>query len=57
MKDKRRGKRDITDITPEEKILEPDLNIPNWRTDDPSPDLAEYEHIGAKTVTSGVRNS
>jgi hypothetical protein len=57
MKDKRRGKRDITDITPEEKILEPDLNIPNWRTDDPSPDLAEYENIGVKTVTSGVRNS
>jgi len=30
--------------------LHPDPNIPNWWTNDPSPDVAEGQHIGAKTV-------
>ena len=38
-------------LTPEENKLYPDPNIPNWWTDDPSPDVAEGQHIGAKTVS------
>jgi hypothetical protein len=37
--------------TPEENRLHPDMNLPNWWTDDPSPDAAEGQHIGAKTVS------
>lgn len=33
-----------------ENEFSPDPNLPNWWTDDPSPDVAEKEHIGAKTV-------
>ena len=29
----------------------PAANLPNWWTDDPSPEVAEGEHIGAKTVS------
>lgn len=38
-------------LPPEENRLHPDPNIPNWWTDDPSPDVAEGEHIGAKTIS------
>lgn len=37
-------------LPPEENKLHPDPNIPNWWTNDPSPDVAEGQHIGAKTV-------
>ena len=29
----------------------PAVNLPNWWTDDPSPDAAEGSHSGAKTVS------
>lgn len=38
-------------LPPEENKLNPDVNLPNWWTDDPSKDLAEGEHLGAKTVS------
>lgn len=31
--------------------LNPDMSLPNWWTDDPSLDVAEGVHIGAKTVS------
>lgn len=36
--------------TPEENRLNPSPNFPNWWRDDPLPELAEGEHIGAKTI-------
>jgi len=38
-------------IPPAHNKLYPDTNLPNWWTDDPSPEVAEEEHIGAKTVS------
>ena len=37
-------------LTPEENKLHPAQDLPNWWTDDPSPDVMEGKHIGAKTV-------
>ena len=34
-----------------EVALRPSLRLPNWWTDDPSPDVAEGPYIGAKTVS------
>lgn len=36
--------------TQENKKLKPSSDIPNWWTDDPSPEVSERNHIGAKTV-------
>lgn len=36
--------------TPETNKLHPDPNLPNWWTDNPSEELKEEEHIGAKTI-------
>jgi len=36
--------------TPETNKLHPAAELPNWWTDDPSNELKEGEHIGAKTV-------
>lgn len=36
--------------TPENKKNNPSSEIPNWWTDDPSTEVAEGNHIGAKTV-------
>jgi hypothetical protein len=42
----------VTACTPIPDIAsEPSPRLPNWWTDDPSPDFAEGEHIGAKTVS------
>jgi len=42
----------ITAFTPPPEVaLHSSAKHPNWWTDDPSPDLAEGEHIGAKTVS------
>ncbi|MBN2000655.1 DUF1593 domain-containing protein [candidate division KSB1 bacterium] len=38
-------------LTAEENKLHPDPHLPNWWTDDPSPDMAEGDFIGAKTVS------
>ncbi len=38
-------------LPPEENRLHPDSNYPNWWTDDPARDVAEGNHIGAKTVS------
>ncbi len=37
-------------IPPSEVAKRPSPRLPNWWTDDPSPDVAEGPHIGAKTV-------
>jgi len=42
----------ITAFIPEPDIaLRPSSRLPNWWTDDPAPEFAEGEHIGAKTVS------
>jgi hypothetical protein len=38
-------------VPPPEMARRPSLRLPNWWTDDPSEDVAEGEHIGAKTVS------
>ena len=38
-------------VPPPEMALRPSSQLPNWWTDDPSEDIAEGEHIGAKTVS------
>lgn len=38
-------------LPPEENRLHPNPDFPNWWTDDPSSDVAEGNHIGAKTVS------
>lgn len=37
-------------IPGDELAKQPSNNYPNWWTDDPNPELAEGDHIGAKTV-------
>jgi hypothetical protein len=37
-------------LTPEENKRHPAQDLPNWWTDDPSPEVMEGVHIGAKTV-------
>lgn len=37
-------------LTPEENNNHPAPDLPNWWTDDPSPEFREGPHIGAKTV-------
>jgi hypothetical protein len=42
----------ITAVTPAPDIaLRPSPRLPNWWTDDPSPEFVEEGHIGAKTVS------
>jgi hypothetical protein len=42
----------ITASTPDPHIaLRPSSRFPNWWTDDPAPEFAEGEHMGAKTVS------
>ena len=42
----------ITAVTPKHELAgQPSSHLPNWWTDDPSPEFAEGEHIGAKTVS------
>jgi hypothetical protein len=42
----------ITAFAPKPDIaLRPSSRLPNWWTDDPAPEFAEGEHIGAKTVS------
>ncbi|MBN2269084.1 MAG: DUF1593 domain-containing protein [Sedimentisphaerales bacterium] len=38
-------------LPPLETAQRPAVNLPNWWTDDPSPDVAEGSHHGAKTVS------
>jgi len=38
-------------LPPEENRLHPDSGYPNWWTDDPARDMAEGDHIGARTVS------
>jgi hypothetical protein len=38
-------------VPPSEVAQRPSSQLPNWWTDDPSEDVAEGEHIGAKTVS------
>ncbi|MBN2312331.1 MAG: DUF1593 domain-containing protein [Sedimentisphaerales bacterium] len=38
-------------IPPPEAALQPSPRLSNWWTDDPSPEFAEGQHIGAKTVS------
>jgi len=38
-------------IPPSQVAQRPSSQLPNWWTDDPSEDIAEGEHIGAKTVS------
>lgn len=40
----------IAYIPPAELVNHPSLKYPNWWTDNPNPEFAEGEHIGAKTV-------
>jgi hypothetical protein len=37
-------------VPPPDVAQQPSPQLPNWWTDDPSEDVAEGEHIGAKTV-------
>ena len=42
----------ITSFVPPPDVAQhPSLHLPNWWTDDPSEDVAEGQHIGAKTVS------
>jgi len=41
----------LSALPPNEYALHPDASIPNWWTDDPSPELAEGSHHGAKSVS------
>ena len=42
----------ITAYTPNAELAnQPSVNFPNWWTDNPNPEYAEREHIGAKTVS------
>jgi len=42
----------ITSFVPPPDVAQhPSLQLPNWWTDDPSEDVAEGQHIGAKTVS------
>ena len=38
-------------VPPSEAARRPSSQLPNWWTDDPSEDVAEGEHVGAKTVS------
>ncbi|UCD49879.1 MAG: hypothetical protein JSW27_20410, partial [Phycisphaerales bacterium] len=38
-------------VPPPDMALRPSPQLPNWWTDDPSEDVAEGQHIGAKTVS------
>jgi hypothetical protein len=43
---------EITALNTSAKVAQhPDVNLPNWWADDPSPENAEGPHIGAKTVS------
>jgi len=41
----------LTSFLPPPAARRPSPRLPNWWTDDPSPDVAEGPHIGAKTVS------
>jgi len=38
-------------LPPPDAARRPSAQLPNWWTDDPSPEVAEGPHIGAKTVS------